>query len=57
MKSLLGIIILILEIIAIIDVLKSSRDTGKKILWIALIIILPVIGLILYYLMGKHFKS
>ena len=44
MKSLLGIIILIFEIIAIIDVIKSSKDTGKKVLWIVLIVLLPVIG-------------
>ena len=53
MKSLLGIIILILEIIAIIDVIKSSKDTGRKVLWIVLIVLLPVIGLILYYLTGR----
>ena len=53
MKGLFGIIILVLDIIAIIDVLKSSMDTGKKILWIVLIVLLPVIGLILYYLMGR----
>ena len=53
MKGLFGIIILILDIIAIIDVLKSSMDTGKKILWIVLIVLLPIIGLILYYLVGR----
>lgn len=53
MKSLLGLIILVLDIIAIVDVIKSSKDTGKKILWILLIIILPVVGLILYFLLGR----
>jgi hypothetical protein len=59
MKSILGIIILILEIIAIIDVIKSFKDTGKKVLWIVLIVLLPVIGLILYYLTvgSKRFLS
>jgi hypothetical protein len=53
MKGLLSIVILVLDIIAIIDVIKSSMDTGKKVLWIVLIILLPVIGLILYYLVGR----
>lgn len=53
MKSILGIIILVLDILAIIDVLKSSMATGKKILWILLILFLPVLGLILYYLVGR----
>ena len=53
MKSLLSVIILVLDIIAVIDVIKSSMATGKKILWIVLIVLLPVVGLILYYLVGR----
>ena len=53
MSGILGLIVLVLDIIAIIDVLKSSTDTGKKILWIVLIVLLPVIGMILYFLIGK----
>jgi hypothetical protein len=53
MGGLLGIIVLVLDIIAIVDVLKSSMDTGKKTLWIILILVLPVIGMVLYFLIGK----
>ena len=53
MKGLLSVVILVLDIIAIIDVIKSSMVTVKKVLWIVLIILLPVIGLILYYLLGR----
>lgn len=53
MQTILGLIILILDILAIVDCLKSNLETGKKVLWILLIILLPVIGLILYYLLGK----
>jgi hypothetical protein len=53
MGGLLGLIIVVLDIIAIVDALKSSLDTGKKILWIILILVLPVIGLVLYFLLGK----
>lgn len=53
MGGIIGLIILILDIIAIMDVIQSSLETGKKILWILLIVILPVVGLVLYYLMGK----
>jgi len=56
MKGLLGLIILVLDIIAIVDAAKSSMNTGKKALWIVLILILPVVGLILYYLVGKEKK-
>ena len=53
MNSIIGLIILVLDIIAILDCVKSNKDTGKKALWIVLILILPVVGLILYYLVGR----
>ena len=52
MQALIGLIILVLDIIAIIDCLKGSLDTGKKVLWIVLILLLPVLGLILWWLFG-----
>lgn len=53
MGKLFALVILILDILAIMDLLKSNQDMGKKVLWIVLIIILPLVGLILYYLVGK----
>ena len=52
MYSLLGLIILVLDIIAIVSILKSGADTGTKLLWVVLVILLPVIGMCLYFLMG-----
>ena len=51
--GILGLIVFVLDIIAIIDCAKRNMDTSKKILWIVLIIVLPVIGLILYFLLGR----
>ncbi|MFA5394218.1 MAG: PLD nuclease N-terminal domain-containing protein [Candidatus Ratteibacteria bacterium] len=53
MGGILGLFVLILDIIAIVDVLKSSMDTGKKALWIILILVLPVLGMVLYFLIGN----
>ena len=53
MIGIVALIVLILDIIALVDILKSSMDTGSKALWIILILILPVIGMVLYFLMGK----
>lgn len=53
MLEILGLIILILDIVAIFSVLAGSGSVGHKLLWVLLILILPVIGLILYYLVGK----
>ena len=44
-------------IIALIDILKSDfRDTNGKIIWALVVIFLPVIGSILYFLIGKSQK-
>ena len=50
--SLIGLIVLVLDIIALVKLLQSGADTGSKILWAILIIFLPVLGMILYFLMG-----
>lgn len=49
---LFGLLVLVLDIIAIYSILKSSADSGTKLLWIVLVVLLPVIGMILYFLMG-----
>lgn len=54
MSGFLGFVILALDIVAIVDAVKSSMDTAKKVFWIALIVILPVIGMALYFLIGKR---
>jgi len=53
MVGIVALIVLILDIIALVDILKSSMDTANKALWIVLILILPVIGMALYFLIGK----
>ena len=52
-NSLIGLVVLILDIVAIVDIIKTPMDTVKKVLWILVIIAFPVLGLILYYLLGK----
>lgn len=53
MTGLLSLAILVLDIVAIVDVLKSSAPTDKKALWIILILVLPVIGMVLYFMLVK----
>ena len=52
MFRLWGLLIFVLDIIALVSLLKSSADSGTKILWALLIILLPVLGMVLYFLMG-----
>jgi len=53
MVNLIGLVILVLDIVAIVDCLKSNTETGKKVLWILLIVFLPMLGMILYFLLGR----
>lgn len=47
-----GIIIFVLDVWAIASVINTNVSLGTKILWIALIAILPVLGLIIWYFAG-----
>lgn len=52
--GLFGLLILIADIWAIVHVVQSGASTGKKVLWIVLILLLPLLGLILWFLMGPR---
>ena len=49
-----GLLVLIADVWAIVNISQSSASTGKKVLWIVLVLLLPVIGLILWYLLGPR---
>ncbi len=51
--TIVGVLHLILWIWAIIDILGSSKSMGEKLLWILIVLLLPLIGLILYVLLGR----
>jgi len=53
MSRLISLLVLALDIIVIMDILRSSKDKEKKILWIIAVVFLPLLGPILYYVMGK----
>jgi hypothetical protein len=48
----LSILWFVLWIVAIVDCVKSSNP--NKVLWIIVIILLPFIGSILYFLLGRR---
>lgn len=56
MEWLLGVLLIVLEIVAIVDLLRGRLKAAKKALWIILIIVLPVLGLFLYFLLGRAEK-
>lgn len=50
--GIIGLIILILDIVAIVKIIGSGASTGAKVLWTILILVLPLIGLIIWWLAG-----
>jgi hypothetical protein len=51
--SLVGTIILILDVFAIFSVLLGRSSSMRKILWFAIILLLPFLGMGLYLLFGR----
>ena len=47
-----GLLVFVLDIIALVSLLKSGADTGTKILWVVVIVLLPLVGMVLYFLIG-----
>jgi hypothetical protein len=54
MYSLWGLVVLIADIWAIVNILQSAADTEKKILWTVFVLVLPVLGLILWFFLGPR---
>jgi hypothetical protein len=53
MGRLLYLLILVLDVVVILDIVRSNKDNEKKILWVIAVVLLPVLGPILYYVIGK----
>ena len=45
---------LIGDIWAIINILQSSASNEKKLLWIIVVVLLPLLGLILWFFLGPR---
>jgi len=54
LRSVIGLLILIADVWAIVNIAQSGAPTGKKVLWIVLVLVLPVLGLILWFLLGPR---
>ena len=47
-----GIIHLVLVVYAAVRILDSSADTLRKVIWIAVVAAFPLVGLIIWFLIG-----
>jgi len=52
--SLWGVLVLAGDIWAIINILQSPASNEKKLIWIVAVVLLPVLGLVLWYFLGPR---
>jgi len=57
LTGLIGFLVLVADIWAILQVFQSGESNGAKALWAAIIIVLPVVGLIVWYFAGPRERS
>jgi phospholipase D-like protein len=50
--GLFGLVVLIADVWAIVNIFQSGADTGNKVLWIVIVFLLPLLGFILWYIWG-----
>jgi hypothetical protein len=49
-----GLLVLALDIWAIINIVQSKASDANKVLWVLLVILLPFIGLVLWFFLGPR---
>lgn len=54
---LLSVALLLLPILALIHLLSSNYRGRGKILWLLVILFLPFLGSVLYFIMGKRYRQ
>jgi len=49
-----SLLVLVLDVFCILKIVESTSSTEKKVLWILLVILFPLLGAILWLLFGKR---
>jgi phospholipase D-like protein len=52
-----GLLVLIADVWAIVNILQSNADTGAKVLWTVVVLVLPLLGFILWYFFGPKTRA
>jgi succinate dehydrogenase/fumarate reductase cytochrome b subunit len=56
-EGLFGLVVLAVDVWAIIHIVQSTTSTGKKVLWVVLILLLPLLGFLIWLLAGPRKKQ
>ncbi|WOJ92214.1 PLDc N-terminal domain-containing protein [Congregibacter variabilis] len=53
-QGVFGFLILVANVWAIISIVQSKASTGAKVLWSVLVLLLPILGLIIWFFAGPR---
>jgi hypothetical protein len=53
MGTLTYLVYLVICVVVVLDILRGSLATDKKVIWMVVVIFLPVLGVLLYYFLGR----
>lgn len=53
-NGILGLLVLAGDIWAIINIVQSAASNEKKLIWIIAVVLLPLLGLILWFFLGPR---
>ena len=53
-NGLFGLLVLAGDIWAVINILQSAASNGRKLIWILVVVLLPLLGLILWFFLGPR---
>jgi uncharacterized membrane protein len=51
---LFGLVVLAVDVWAIIHIVQSTTSTMRKVLWVVLILLLPLVGFLIWLLLGPR---
>ena len=53
-NGLIGLLVLAGDVWAIINIFQSSVSNEKKLIWIVAVVLLPLLGLVLWFFLGPR---
>jgi hypothetical protein len=56
-STLLALIVLVADIVAIVQIWRSRIEVGRKTIWSLVVVLLPVVGLIMWLVAAGHFAK
>lgn len=49
LSGILAVVVLVLDVLAIVQVWRTRIEPGRKIIWSMVIVLLPVVGLVMWF--------